>query len=167
MANEMFTQLPSVTSSTLADIICAVQANVSVQQTLQQVATLMLNNTILTYAGNPNTHLAGSVYQFCWDTTDSALYICTTTGTSSSAVWTLVCFSQAGLTNGEVFIGSTGNPPVPAALTPGTNISIVNGPGTITISSTGVAGIGWQNVTGTTQAMVPDTGYVADSGSLV
>lgn len=48
--------------------------------------------TILNYAGNPNTpsdnHLAGNFLQFCWDTTDNKLYICTTTGTTSSAIWT-------------------------------------------------------------------------------
>jgi hypothetical protein len=37
--------------------------------------------------------------------------------------------------NGEVIIGSTGHPPVAATLTGGTGISIVNGPGSITINS--------------------------------
>lgn len=46
--------------------------------------------TIQTYAGNPNTHLAGNVLQLCYDTTDKVLYICTTTGTATAAVWTAV-----------------------------------------------------------------------------
>jgi hypothetical protein len=88
--NEMFTDLPTVTSAALADIICAVQtsSNTSVQMTLQQVITLAQANTILNYAGDPNGNLAGTTYQLCWDTVDEILYICTTTGTSSTAVWT-------------------------------------------------------------------------------
>jgi len=40
------------------------------------------------------------------------------------------------LTDGQLVIGSTGNAPVASTLTAGTNISISNGPGSITISST-------------------------------
>jgi len=89
MANEKFTQLPTVANSTLADIIAAVQAGVSVQQTLGQVASLLLANTILNNAGNPNGSVAGVVYQFCWDTTNHLLYVCTTSGNAATAVWTL------------------------------------------------------------------------------
>lgn len=89
MANEKFTQLPTVTNSTLADIIAAVQGGVSVQQTLQQVQTLMLASTILHNAGNPNGLVAGVTYQFCWDTTNSVLYVCTTSGNAATAVWTV------------------------------------------------------------------------------
>jgi hypothetical protein len=39
------------------------------------------------------------------------------------------------LTNGQVLIGSTGVDPVAAALTPGTNIQISNGTGSITIAA--------------------------------
>lgn len=39
-------------------------------------------------------------------------------------------------TNGQIPIGSTGNPPVLNTLTAGTGITIVNGPGTITINAT-------------------------------
>lgn len=41
------------------------------------------------------------------------------------------------LTNGQVVIGSTGNPPAAATLTAGTGISITNGANSITIASTG------------------------------
>lgn len=88
MANEKFTQLPTVASAQLADIICAVQAGVSSQETLQQVITLGLAQTILHFAGNPNGSVAGVTYQFCWDTTNNILYICTTTGSTTTAVWT-------------------------------------------------------------------------------
>ncbi len=50
--------------------------------------------------------------------------------------------STAALTNGQLCIGSTGNPCVPAALTQGANVTITNGAGTITIASTGAGAIG-------------------------
>src|SRR5262245_540343 len=41
------------------------------------------------------------------------------------------------LTNGQVMIGSTGNPPQAQTLTGGTGINITNGPGNITIEAIG------------------------------
>lgn len=98
---EMFTSLPTVSSAQMSDIICAVQGYISptnlglsVQETLQQVYSLFQANIILFNAGNPNGVVAGTTYQFCWDTTDSALYICTTSGTASTAVWTKIAGSN-------------------------------------------------------------------------
>lgn len=48
---------------------------------------------------------------------------------------------QGPLTNGQLIIGSTNVTPVANSLTAGTGVTIVNGPGTITISSTGGSGI--------------------------
>lgn len=94
---EMFTSLPTVASAQMSDVICAVQGYVSpsnlglsVQETLQQVYNLFQSNVVLFFAGNPNGNVAGMTFQFCWDTTDMALYICTTSGTTSTAVWTAV-----------------------------------------------------------------------------
>lgn len=94
MSNEMITSLPTVANASLSDIIYAVQGftspsnlGVSVQETLQQVFNLMLSNTILHNAGNPNGAVAGNTYQLCWDTTDSVMFVCVTSGTTSSAVW--------------------------------------------------------------------------------
>jgi hypothetical protein len=64
-------------------------------------------------------------------------------------------------TNGQLVIGSTGADPVLAALTPGTGITITNGAGTITIASTG-GGFTWTDVTGATQALLAQNGYVTD-----
>lgn len=204
---EMFTELPTVATAQLTDIICAVQGysspsvlGLSVQETLQQVYSLFQSNIILFNAGDPNGVLAGTTYQFCWDTVDSELWICTTTGTASTAVWTLVASSTASivtpahggtgvvnptahtipiaegasnfnflgpLTNGQLLIGSTGLDPVPATIAAGPNISVANGAGTITISGTGSPAISWTNVTGTSQAMVADGGYVANNAGLV
>ena len=110
MSNVIFTDLPTVTFATQDDVICAVQANVSVQETLGQVFTLMLANTILSYHGNPNGNLAGKIYQLCWDTLDDILYICTITGSSSGALWVNV-FDSALITPSQ---GGTGvsDPPV-------------------------------------------------------
>lgn len=89
MANEKFTQLPTVVNASLSDIIAAVQSGTSVQETLQQVFTLMLANIILHNAGNPNGSVAGVVYELCWDTTNLVMYVCTTGGNAATAVWTL------------------------------------------------------------------------------
>jgi hypothetical protein len=52
-------------------------------------------------------------------------------------------FAGAGpLTDGQLLIGSTGVAPQAAALTAGLNVTITNGPGTITIASTGGGGGG-------------------------
>lgn len=66
-------------------------------------------------------------------------------------------------TNGQIPIGSTGADPVLANITPGAGISVVNGSGTITIATTG-AGFTWTDVTGATQTLVAENGYVTDRG---
>lgn len=64
------------------------------------------------------------------------------------------------LTNGQLIVGSTGVDPVAATLTPGTGVSISNGAGTITISSTGVGSLVWNDVAGTSQAAAVNNGYI-------
>lgn len=203
--NERITDLPEVTNSDFSDVIVAVQGYVSesnpglsVQETLQQVFNLFLSGTILHNAGDPNGSVEGKTYQLCWDTSNSILYVCTTTGSSVTAVWTKVSdaagitppllggtgvsnptahgiavaegasnFTFKTLTNGQVLIGSTGVDPVAATITGGDNITVSTGAGTITISTNGVAGFGWNEVTGTSQAMLANNGYVSNNGSLV
>ncbi|MDD5211391.1 MAG: hypothetical protein PHV62_03185 [Sulfuricurvum sp.] len=70
------------------------------------------------------------------------------------------------LTDGQLVIGSTAGAPAAGTLTAGPGISIANTSNTITISGTG-SGIGWTEVTGTTQAMVADSAYVANNAGLV
>lgn len=81
-------------------------------------------------------------------------------GTSSALTWT------AAPTNGQLLIGSTGADPALNTLTPGTGISIANGAGSISISSTG-GGVTWTVVTGTSQSMSPNNGYIANNAGLV
>ena len=93
MANEKITQLPTVVSATVADIIYAVQAGVSVQMTMQQVLNLVSSSAISSYAGNPNGNVAGTVNQLLWNTVSNNLWICTVSGTISTAVWKNVYFN--------------------------------------------------------------------------
>jgi hypothetical protein len=153
MANEMFTSLPLATMANLTDIICAVQGYVSpsalgtsVQQNLGQVLALMQSQIILTNAGDPNGTVAGTVYQLCWDSSNQILYICTTTGSALTAVWTNF---------------------VSTSLIAGTNVSLSTTFAGTTINAVGAAGITWTNVTGASIVMAPENGYVANNSGLV
>lgn len=70
------------------------------------------------------------------------------------------------LTNGQLLIGNTGSDPSAATLTAGSGVSITNGSGSITISTAG-GGFSWTTVTGTTQSMAVENGYVANNASLI
>lgn len=71
--------------------------------------------------------------------------------------------SSQALTNGQVIIGSTGAQPVASTLTAGTGISISNGPGSITINTSG-SGIAWSTKAASFAAAV-NNGYVITAGS--
>jgi hypothetical protein len=64
--------------------------------------------------------------------------------------------------DGQTFIGSAGVNPVAATLTAGAGVSIVNGPGSITISSSGSSG--WIDQTTTPVTMTSNIGYTSDAG---
>jgi hypothetical protein len=71
------------------------------------------------------------------------------------------------LTDGELLIGSTGGDAVPATLTQGTNISITNASGSITIAATGGSGMSWAVIT-TSQTGAANHGYICNNaGTLV
>jgi hypothetical protein len=70
------------------------------------------------------------------------------------------------MTNGQLIIGNTGGTPTAATLTAGSGITITNGGGSITIaSSSGTSS--WTVVTGTSQAMSVDSGYISNNAGLV
>ena len=121
------------------------------------------NTIVIFYAGNPNGNVPGQLGQFVWDSVNNILWVNTTAGTAATAVWSPVI---GALTNGQLRIGSTGNAPVAATLTAGTNISIVNGPGAITISATGAAGLIWNDIVGNSKAMIGENGYVTENAGL-
>ncbi len=160
----------------------------------------MLSNTILNFAGNPNSNVAGVIYQLCWDSTNGIMYVCTTSGSTSTAVWTAIApgsgsiinpahggtgvasptahtlpvaegasnFNFLGpLNNGQILIGNTGSNPTVATLTAGTGMSISNAPGSITLNVTGSGAFAWTVVSGTSQAMLVNNGYIPNNVGLV
>ena len=84
-------------------------------------------------------------------TTNHAIQVGNVTGSLTSLV---------AATNGQLPIGSTGLDPVIANLTAGVGIAIVNGAGSITISSTG--NITW-NVVAVGTNMVVNNGYITNN----
>jgi len=132
-------------------------------------------------AGNPNGSVAGNANvngasDLCWDTTDLILYICTTTGTTSSAVWTSVVGSSTsqfaggtstGTANAQVVASTT---PAGFAKTPGQVVTFTVGSGlsntgstTLNVDSTGASLINKNTGSGN----VPLTGGELTAGSFV
>jgi hypothetical protein len=68
-------------------------------------------------------------------TTDSAVLVTNSSGVPS---W------SSSMNNGQVIIGSTSGTPTAATLTAGTNVTITNGPNSITINSTAGGAGNWQ-----------------------
>ncbi len=81
-------------------------------------------------------------------------------GGASNAITSLA------LTDGQLAICSTGIDPVASTLTAGTGVTITNAGGSITINAAS-GGLTWTDVTGTTQAMAINNGYLADNAGLV
>lgn len=69
------------------------------------------------------------------------------------------------LTDGQVVVGSSAGSPAAASLTAGTGISVTPGSNSITIAFTGVSGIAWNNIAGTTQAAAVNNGYIIGNAS--
>jgi hypothetical protein len=91
-------------------------------------------------------------------TANSAMFF---TNSSGVPAWT------GSATNGQLLIGNTGGSPTLATLTASTNITITNAGGSITIATSGIASFSWTDVTGTSQSMAVNNGYIADNSSLV
>ncbi len=87
---------------------------------------------------------------------NSATLVTSSTGVPS---WT------SSMTNGQVLIGSTGATPVPATITGAAGITVTNAAGSITISGGG-GGYTWTEVTGTSQAMAANSGYITNNPAL-
>lgn len=67
---------------------------------------------------------------------------------------------------GQLLIGTTASAPSSAALTAGTGVSITSASGAITINATGGA-LSWTVVTGTSQTVAVNNGYIANNASLI
>ncbi len=111
-------------------------------------ATYPVSTTInqILYSSSANT-IAGLA------TTNQAVL---TTGTTGIPVLTSLAL------NGEIIIGSTAGAPAAATLSAGAGISITNGSNSITIAATS-GGFTWTNVTGSTQALLAENGYITDN----
>jgi hypothetical protein len=79
-----------------------------------------------------------------------------TTGTSGIPVITALA------ANGQLIIGSGSGAPAAATLTAGTGITITNAANSITIATTNPSGFPWTDVTGATQTLAVNNGYVTD-----
>lgn len=69
-------------------------------------------------------------------------------------------------TNGQLPIGSGSADPVLATLTAGTGVTVANGAGSITINAVG-SGLSWTVITGASQAMSVNNGYIANRSGTV
>ncbi len=90
----------------------------------------------------------------------------TSNGIVVSGATPTTALTSVALTNGQLLIGSTSAAPVAATLTAGTGITIGNAAGSITINASG-GGLTWTEVTGTSQAMAINNGYLANNAGLV
>lgn len=98
---------------------------------------------------NPTVNVSG--------TTNHSLLVGNSTGSLTSL---------GVATNGQLAIGSTGSNPVLATIqSSGSTITITNGAGSINLENS--SAITWSDVTGTTQAMTPNNGYVLVTTALV
>lgn len=152
-------QLPAASSIANADLFAIVQSGVTKKATASIVLTYVQSTLALGTAAFVNVPIVPANGG---------------TGVISPTLHTLPVaqgatnFNFLGpLTNGQLLIGSTGADPVPATLTAGSNISLVNGAGSITITATGLAGFSWTVVTGTAQAMLSNQGYISNNASRV
>lgn len=133
------------------------------------------------FAGNPNGNVAGhanvnGANDICWDSTDNLLFICTTTGTTSTAVWTSVVGSStsqfaggtsAGTANAQTIASTT---PAGFAKTPGQVVTFTVGAGltntgaaTLNVDATGVSAINKNTGTGN----IPLTGGEIVAGQFI
>jgi hypothetical protein len=177
--------VPSI-SSTLPS---AVQGNITSVGTIGS-GTWQGNTVAVGYGGTGATSIGangtlaqsnGSIYTFTTATYPSTttanqlLYSSATNtvgGLASANSATLVTNASGvpawtgSMTNGQILIGSTGATPVIGTITGTSGISVAVGAGTITLSGTG-SGIGWNEITGASQTMAADQGYVTNNAGLV
>jgi hypothetical protein len=107
--------------------------------------TLNSGNNITVTGGSPLS-LGGTASFNVTGTTNNAIQLGNASGSLTSA---------AVLTNGQLLIGNTGNPPTAATLTAGAGISITNAAGSITIAASGATVL--ETLTGDTGGAVSPT----------
>jgi len=80
--------------------------------------------------------------------------------TNGSSAFTLLGVAS----NGQIPIGSVGSDPVLATITPGSGITVTNGPGTITISAAG-SGLSWSDQSGNFNAAVSNGYFITNTSN--
>lgn len=150
MAGVKISELPVVPAVALTDIFPDVHSGVTYQATLLDVRTLFGFNSgtglLALNKGGTNAALVAALGGVVYSTA-SALAI------------------SSALTNGQLLIGSTGLAPAVGTLTAGSGITITNGAGSITLSSSG--GLTVVNVTGTSGAITVNSRQIANNAGLV
>ncbi len=119
---------------------------------------ISVNNCIMNTSNNPAITGAGAGTLTLTNVSfvdNAALAGTLTLGTSS--------VYPVSMTNGQLLIGSTGQPAVAATLTAGTGIAIANAAGSITVSTT-TGGFTW-SVIGASQGLAVENGYFCTSGA--
>lgn len=89
-----------------------------------------------------------------------------TTGVVISGATSTTALSSITLVAGQLAIGSSAGNPAAATISAGTGITVTNGNNSITIAASG-GGLTWTDVTGTTQDLAVNNGYLADNSGLV
>ncbi len=152
-------QLPAASSVGSADLFAIVQSSVTKKATASLVLSYVQTALALGTAAFVNVPIVPANGG---------------TGVISPTIHTLPVAQGAAnfnflgpLTNGQLLVGSTGADPVAANLVAGTNITISNSAGSVTISAAGLGGFSWHDVTGTSQLMIANNGYIANNGGLV
>jgi hypothetical protein len=110
-------------------------------------ATTTINQILFSSAANT---IAGI------STANSATLYTTTTGVPTFT---------GSMTNGQILMGSTSANPALGTITAGTGVSVTNGAGSITIASTGVGSLVWNDVSGTSQSAAVNNGYIISNAS--
>ncbi len=126
--------------------------NILVGNSSGNAVTATLGNGILTYNTSTTTFIGSTVTQ------NGVLY-----GGASNAV------SSATVgTNGQVLLGATAAAPAFGTLTStGGTITFTTGANSLNLDVSGGGGIVWTEVTGTSQAMAINNGYIANNAGLV
>ena len=128
---------------------------VAAQATTTQLGTIELATNAQAIAGSDPNNAITSASLSAKLGTQTAHGLPIGEGTSSAFTWT------AAPTNGQILIGFSGADPVLNTITAGTGITIVNAPGSITISNTGIVTYAYTAVNTTPYVVLPGDQYIS------
>jgi hypothetical protein len=121
--------------------------------------TFSLTDDLLALEGLATTGIPSRTAANTWSTSSITQHAVLTGGASQGIT------NLGPLTNGQLVVGSTGAAPVATTITAGTNISVTNAAGSITIAQTSTGGgIFWETI-GASGALVVGKGYMCNAGA--